>query len=216
MKTIFLSVSLVLALTLSAQEQNALPSRTLLKFSPQHFFVNTLMVGTEHFNSTLSGSWNFSVGVRNQGNNNSFGPNILGADVNVQYRRYVRPMQATVSRKNRSFTQGVYVGPFIQGGFHTVENTFGVMLITDPFGNPVQHRRGWMYETWNVAGGFTLGVQRTLWQVLVLDVFAGGGLRHANTNVISNEFGNVFFNDVFDPGYTGIFPRIGFKIGITL
>jgi hypothetical protein len=100
MKTFFISASLCVALAAAAQPQPAPPSRTLLKLSPQHFIVNTLQVGVERFNTAFSGSWNYSLGIRNQGNDVWPGIHVAGVDGNLQYRRYFKPMlPAENSRK---------------------------------------------------------------------------------------------------------------------
>lgn len=210
---------MILSAMLCAQDASPLPSKMLIKVSPQHFIASTLQVGIEHFNTDFSKSWNFSIGLRNQGNNqNSYSDEVRGGEIDLQFRRYVRPLQQFSSRKNRTYSQGVYFGPFINGGFYTVDdlNTYtwtyrdiNGQLITETSSN------GGKYETQHFAAGFTIGLQRTFWEVLTLDAFVGGGLRATNFTLIAGDRNDIY-NGLLDPGFTGIFPRIGFKVGIAL
>jgi len=215
MKLYVALAALVVATTLPAQEQKTLPSRTLLKLSPQHFIVSTLQIGTERFSRDFSRSWNLAVGVRNQGGSRSYSMQVRGAEIDFQYRKYVRPMQPFTSRKNRSYLQGVYVGPFVNGGIFSVDDEY-FWLSSDMHGNPQWRGSGNKYNSRQVGGGFTIGLQRTFWDVITLDVFAGGGLRYSHINIVSDQFSNEIFTTVTGPGFSGIFPRIGFNIGITL
>lgn len=205
---------------LLAQNAAPLPSRTLFKVSPQHFIASTLQVGIEHFNTDFSKSWNFSIGLRNQGNNqNTYNDEVRGGELDLQYRRYVRPFQTFTSRRNRTYAQGIYVGPFLNGGFYTVDNRYtSTWTYTNSTGQSVTQTDtyGSEYETQHLAAGFTIGLQRTFWEVLTLDAFVGGGLRATNLRMISSGDRNNIYNGLLDPAFSGIFPRIGFKVGIAL
>lgn len=218
MKQVFIISCFLIASAALAQDAKPLPSRTLIKLSPQHFIANTLQIGTEHFNRDFSKSVNFTFGIRNQGGNDMYDRKIRGGDFDFQFRKYVRPLQPFTSRKNRSYVQGIYFGPFINAGMHKVDNEYtSTWTYSGPAGQTTQSvTLGSRYETQHIAGGFTIGLQRTFWDVVALDVYVGGGLRASNINVISNIENREIYTTVMEPGFSGIFPRIGFKLGVAL
>jgi hypothetical protein len=69
----------------------------------------------------------------------------------------------------------------------------------------------------NWGGGFTIGYQKTLWQVIFLEAFVGGGIQYSYI-IRSGQQGLAFFRigGVTDPGYKGILPKVGLNIGIAL
>jgi hypothetical protein len=202
-----------------AQDIKQLQSRSLIKLSPQHFGVNTLQVGTERFNASFTKSWSIAIGFRNQGGNNDYDRKIRGGDLDLQFRKYVRPMQHLTSRKNRSYVQGIYFGPFVNAGMYSIDEQYTSNWINyNPMGQPIQQTQtfGAIYDTRHMAGGFTIGVQRTFWEVLAVDIFVGGGLRSTAIDVISNSDNRSIYSSVVDPSFSGIFPRIGAKLAISL
>ncbi|MCU0420012.1 MAG: hypothetical protein MUC38_10195 [Cyclobacteriaceae bacterium] len=202
-----------------AQEVGSMPSRTWAKISPQHFVINTFQLGVEHFTPDFSGSWNFSGGFRSQGGSGTYDTEIQGGELDIQYRKYVRPMKVYTGRKNRNYVQGVYVGPFVNGGAYAVDDQYSSTWISvDQNGRQVIQSQtyGSVYDTRHVAGGLTIGVQRTFWEVLALDVFVGGGVRFSHVEMRATTPNWSYYTGVLDPGFSGIFPRIGIKLGISL
>jgi len=221
MKTRFVSLALLVsAMAVAQSPAPPLPSRTLLKLSPQHFVASTLQIVVEQFNPDFSRSWNVSIGVRYQENNRGQGREhqgeyIQGADVNIQYRFYVRPIQIVTSPKNRQFAQGLYVGPFLNAGMYEVDDEGYRMSSSSP-GNFSRTAWGNRYNTRHLAGGLTVGLQRTFWKVMMVDVFAGGAFRYCDVEMVSNQVSTERAIGVLHPGFHGFFPRIGFNLGITL
>jgi hypothetical protein len=66
----------------------------------------------------------------------------------------------------------------------------------------------------SVSPGFTLGLQKTLWRVVFLDVYVGGGIRFSDITPPTTS--QYYDSDITDPGYEGIYPKIGAKIGVGL
>ena len=66
--------------------------------------------------------------------------------------------------------------------------------------------------------GFTIGYQKTLWQVLFLEAFGGGGIQFADRKVTGQapEYAYYDYDTITDPAYKGILPKIGMNIGIGL
>lgn len=199
-----------------AQDKTVMP-RAIFKVSPQHFMVGNLQLGLERLNSTYSKSFSFSVGIISQGA--GVGDRTRGIETDLQYRKYIKPVAEYTSRKGRIYTQGIYFGPFINGGYF---RSTGSSNGSGPYYNSAT---GTNYYNANpyatdqrisqVAGGFTFGVQRTFWEVIILDVFVGGGMKLSAIEEI-NPYPYTYYYSITDPGYSGIFPRIGFKLGIGL
>ena len=62
--------------------------------------------------------------------------------------------------------------------------------------------------------GVLIGYQQTFFEILFLEIYVGGGIRTANISDTSSE-ANFYYNDgIFDEDYKGVFPKIGFSIGL--
>ena len=65
--------------------------------------------------------------------------------------------------------------------------------------------------------GPLLGVQIDITKRILIDFFVGGGIRWSDyTNSYTDEIENYGSFGVFDAEYTGVKPKLGFAIGITL
>jgi len=178
--------------------------RAVLKISPFQFVVHTLELGIETFNRTYSKSFNFSVGLRTGSNDYNDGK---GANLELGYRKYVAPMKYR-SRRNRESYQGIYYSLFVRGEYFKGENNNYYYT-----SNPDSYTE----KTYAIAPGFTIGFQKTLWQVILLDAYVGGGIKFSDVEYLTTPPPDYEpYYDIFDPGYSGIFPKIGVKIGIGL
>src|SRR6478736_9040564 len=98
------------------QEQTSIP-RTIFKLSPLYFLENTLKIGIERINKSYTKSYSFSVSARtdNLGQQNEMtGYNGLAGE--FQYRSYIMPLKEYVSKKGRTYQQGLYAAGFLQVG----------------------------------------------------------------------------------------------------
>ena len=73
----------------------------------------------------------------------------------------------------------------------------------------------------NWGTGFVIGVHRTLWNVLFIDAYIGGGIQWSDVirsvtppNVLNYSYGSYY--DIGSPGYQGIMPKFGIQLGIPL
>ncbi len=216
---LFTAMGLLWGCSLLGQEAKPLLSPTLFKISPQHFGVNTLQIGTEHFNSTLSKSLAIDLGIRHHGQFlNTEDLVERGVDVGFQYRTYVRALRYFVTTRKRTLVQGIYAGPFVNAGMVRSRQVTGYYTSSFSSSAPPRFEQTITqndFEDYFFATGFTIGVQRVFWNVLAVDVFAGGGMRWSNIRFLEPQRQQLN-TDVTTPGYQGIFPRIGVKIGITL
>jgi hypothetical protein len=208
-----LAMTLFLPVVVHAQQDVPALPRTLFKFSPQHIGLATLLSEVERFNAARSRSYSFGVGVTYQGQfeQPEQTPVRRGFQMGFQYRKYIKPLAIA----GKSASQGIYVGGFADAGFNRTRELRGWRPDReDP--RRVNHIYS-DYETLFFASGFTLGVQRVFWNVLAVDVFAGGGLRLNQIQMVElGERWAMPHQEIYLPEHEGIFPRIGLKVGIAL
>jgi hypothetical protein len=197
----YLSISTVLIAQEDSEPGFKLP-RTVLKISPFQFIVSTLELGIEAFNPAYSRSFNFSAGFRSGSFDYDEGN---GASLELGYRKYAAPMKYR-ARGNRESYQGVYYSLFVRGEYFKGEDSDYYYSYPDTYTEKI----------FSIAPGFTIGFQKTLWQVILLDAYVGGGIKFSDVEYLTTYDDYVPYYTIYDPGYSGIFPKIGVKIGIAL
>lgn len=203
-----------------AQEADLTLSRTIFKLSPQHFIHNSLKAGIERFNKTHSGSFVFFVTGRLENEDNAFDrEGYDGLAGEIQFRKYISPMKVRTSKKNNIFHQGIYGAAYLQGGSYSGKFSESQAVYDPVTGQYIQQSQYTYKESiGNYGFGFTIGYQKTLWQVVFLEAFVGGGIQFADRVITGNkpEPGFFDYSGIADPGYKGILPKIGLHIGIGL
>jgi hypothetical protein len=196
----------VFAANAQSEEKDLVLPKAVFKISPLHFFTSTLQFGTEVFNSRRSRSFNLDIGIRS---NSNFYDDVRGITTEIGYRKYVKPMTLK-QRKSRQFYQGIYYTFFVQGGYFTGDTDY-----YSPSSMPSNERDKVTIRS--ISPGFYMGLQKTLWEVVLMDIYVGGGIRIAEEEH-SQAIPNKFYGDdgIVDPGFEGIYPRIGIKFGIGL
>lgn len=201
-KTLLLLVLLAGCLFAQAQEENddfKMP-KALLKIYPQAFFVNTLQLGIETFNQSYSQSFNLDVGLRTK--NENYDANYSGVYGDLAYRKYFVPMKFVTKSASRKYYLGVYYSIGFKAGYYKTET------YDDFTGNYDEET-----ELWGLSPSFTIGIQKTIWQVLLLDMFVGGAV---GIPVYPDNAIEVTYPSIFEPAFKGIYPKIGVKIGVGL
>ena len=178
--------------------------RSILKISPFQFALQTFELGIEKFNPNYSKSFNVTAGVRTGSDQTENG---IGGNLELGYRKYPAPMKFR-SRDNHDSYQGIYYNLFLRGEYFKGDNNYY-------FGNN-QSQVNYTATNKSIAPGFTIGYQRTFWQIIILDAYIGGGVKFSNTEFDPGQPYNNMYYSIFDPGYSGVFPKIGVKIGIGL
>ena len=69
----------------------------------------------------------------------------------------------------------------------------------------------------SIEGGALIGVQIDITKRILIDFYMGGGVRFSDSldtyfDIVEEQY-NVS-ESVFDPGYTGVKPKVGFQLGI--
>ncbi len=216
----FLTLPFVLnCLSSFAQEETSIP-RTIFKLSPQHFLESTLKVGVERIGKSYTRSYSLYLSARTDNfghQNDMMGYNGIACE--FQYRSYIMPLKEYLSKKNRTYKQGLYAAGFLQAGnFVTSGKTYVYPYYpTYPPQFP-NYINSYSRDIVNTSLGFTLGVQKVFWNVLFLDIYVGGGFQYSSTIHIGYQPPDGYheYYDMFDPGYKGIIPKMGLSLGMSL
>lgn len=225
MKNLLAILLIVVGWSVYAQDSSQVPgSRSLFKLAPQNFAQNTLKIGIERFNRNFSKSMviylSGMLGDRIEDYDYyAYGYNGLGAE--VQYRKYIMPMEFQVGKKDHEYYQGIYFAGFLQGGSYNADRYSAYFTIDQNTGATIKVVNYDYKETVsNVAFGFTLGWHRTLWKVVYVDIYVGGGLQFADITrsgqLPQYGFDSYYLDAPSDPGYQGIIPKFGVHLGIGL
>ncbi len=226
MKLLMLVFLVISSQIVFGQDENDPTPSALFKAVPQNFIDNTLKIGTEIFNKSRSKSISIFAYGRFDGNTSNepiyYGDKLYnGFGGEAQYRKYLSPLKQYTTRRNKNYLQGIYVGGYVQGAsyldkgdriytnydFINRQQTSAIVTVHESIKN------------WGT--GFTIGLQRTLWSVLFIDVYIGGGIQWSDVtrtitpgNVVNNS--NGYYGWFFAPGYQGIMPKFGVQLGIPL
>jgi hypothetical protein len=216
---LLLAVLSLVSFATFAQETETI-SRTIFKLSPQHFIHNSLKAGIERFNTTHSGSFAFFATGRLENADNAFLPEGYdGLAGEIQFRKYISPMKLRTSRKNNTYHQGIYGAAYLQGGSYSGGFSDEYSFYDPNTGQYVtQYNYSFKESVTNYGFGFALGYQKTVWQVVFLEAFVGGGIQFSQRTISGNKPEQGFFgySGIADPGFEGILPKIGLHIGIGL
>lgn len=226
MRILPLSIFLILSVSAFCQDQLSLPlPRALFKVAPQNFAINTLKIGTEIFNKSRTKSYSLWVYGRFDGNTSSQ-PYYYGDDYykglggEFQYRKYISPMQNYTTRRGRTFLQGIYVSGYLQGASYKNEGEFIYYSYDPSTGQQNNYQVSIEESIGNWGTGFTIGIHRTLWKVLYIDAYIGGGIQWSDVSRTSNSnlksFNYYSYSGITDPAYQGIMPKFGLQLGVAL
>jgi len=217
---------LLAAFTINAQPPKHFGSRTVFKFSPQHLLENTLKVGTEHFDHKRKNSFQLFV-LATWRNKYPVGRNeerlLEGLGAELQYRHYLVPFTSFSSTKQEN-AFGFYFGAFGQGGgYHDTYTSTYEFRNTDTGQSYIKEFH--YQELIRVYSlGLTMGVQRSFWSKLVIELFAGAGYRFVESDIDGERY--IPADCVGCPelkekeewrypalDYTGFYPKAGFNLG---
>jgi hypothetical protein len=201
--TCILFICVVAASHAQQVEANRSPvPRALIKISPLQFFSQTLELSVEMLNHDYSRALQISGSLRSGQSDYIDGH---GAGGTLAYRKYVRPL-TTPTQRNPEAVQGIYYSVFLKADYFTGEEQYWGQSQFDKTEEEIA----------SVSPGFSIGLQRTIFEVLFLDVYIGGGIKFAAVNYVGFTPSEQLDYDVFHPGYDGIYPVVGIKIGVGL
>ena len=204
-----LIIALVLSFQTFSQDQTLPePSSTVVKIHPQQFVDNTFYLSLEKFNKEFKNSINVGLGLT--ASNGDI--NQSGYKAEVQYRYFPLKFSERKNRRNNStYHGGIFTGVYVHNSYNVRKSQYFSYDETSPEPTLVESKE----KVLAFNPGVVIGYQKTFFEKLYLEVFVGGGIRTAITSGASPEY---FFDngDVFGEKYEGVFPKIGFSIGIGL
>jgi len=225
MKTPLFALLFLACIPVFSQDDEILTApRALFKVSPQNFAINTLKVGAEIFNKPRTKSYSLFLYGRFDSNNDTqpyyYGDEFYkGLGGEFQYRKYLTGFKSFQTKRGKDFLQGIYVAGYLTGGtysnkgeffrssydFNTRQSTSYLVSVDD--------------QVINWGTGFTIGVHRTLWRVLFIDAYIGGGIQWSDFNRKFNPslpMSYSSYSGITSPGYQGIMPKFGVSLGVAL
>lgn len=192
MKKITILLSLAFISTFSFAQD------VLVKVSPFHFADGTIYTTYERA-LTNNNSFALSGGYRLSDNGDEYG--WMGE---IQLRKYV--FKPTINKSSESPLAGVYAGLYLNGKYFVEDYK------SSYWSNDRYIERHEDFDIKQVEGGVLMGFQVIFSEKMALDFFFGGGLR--DSQIDNKPLGLDFYNP--ERGYTGIVPKIGFDLGISL
>jgi hypothetical protein len=207
----FLLLTAMYAPTLVAQappvpvKENEGPVKNIIKLSPFHFAEGTFLMSYERMLGEQKSSLMLNLGLHSSNSRNfSTGQATpeFGFQEELQYRVYVVPPQ-DYSRSGRGFWyfKGFYAGPYVS--HRTLQRSVQVW-------DWILQQNVDEKENLNeAAGGVILGAQIAMGNKFFIDFYTGGGVKRS-----FGQIRQTGFIGVTQPGYNGVYPKIGFQIGI--
>ena len=171
-----------------------------IKLYPFAFIKSRFAVSYER---ALTNRWSVQAGLGVVSNDKSdfySGRNVFGYSADVQFRKYLQP--------NQERLEGIYFAPHI--GIKTLE-----FDTEDYYWGPWTGSETITFSSTAVNAGLVMGYQLQILEVVVADVYAGGGYRHTNPNSDFSHDTNIFNrSELREYSSSGVFPTLGLQIGI--
>jgi hypothetical protein len=183
------------------------PVKNIVKISPFHFVEGTFLMSYERMLNEQKSSLMLSLGLHSRtARNFSTGARTpeFGYQEELQYRLYVIP-PLDYSRNGRDFWyfKGFYAGPYVSHRY--LERS---VVVWDWI---LQQNVSEDEKIHEMSGGVVLGVQIALGNKFFMDFYTGGGIKRSIGDIQTTSF-----IAVTEPGYNGVYPKVGFQIGIGL
>lgn len=185
----------------------AIPN-SIIKFLPFELISSTFMIEVEGFNKQGTRSTSFGIGATYSERTDFEEEKVSGVKGELIHRIYITPFSERTSKKGRDYMLGIYGGLFVRGGYEKIEHEFFFSG-----GDQTNTREG----TW-VFPGAMIGVSRTYWDKLLVDLYLGAGIRVIDVSDSNREFQESFYSytHISPLDYGGVAPNIGIKIGLWL
>lgn len=181
------------------------PIKNIIKLSPFHFAAGTFLMSYERMLGEQSSSLMLSLGLHSKSSRNFTTGAVtpeFGFQEELQYRFYaVKPQDYSRNGRDFWFFKGFYAGPFLAHRY--------LQRSTEVWDWILQQNVPQNEKINEFSGGVILGFQIAMGNKFFLDLYTGGGIKRS-----VGDIRQVDFIPVTQPGYNGVFPKIGFQIGI--
>lgn len=220
MKKTFFIFGAMLAVTSAFSQSKSdmqIPS-TILKFSPQHLIRGGLWMSSEFVNKDQKRSHQLSAEImyRQPTDNYSGVTKGVGFTLEYMYKYYLSKFHIEKSLSGRQSANGYYVGMFGQLGYYDEKSRYYIYNPpSGPGGNGTSIEKTNQVITTAVYPGFVIGFQKSLGESFYLDLYAGAGMRVAESKVKTQD---DYFDYKQSPGgyfiyRNGLLPKLGMSLG---
>jgi hypothetical protein len=197
-KIILVSFFAILGFTVNAQKK-AIPGpfKHVVKFNPPMFLFSTMNLSYE-YRPDVAKSFQLSGGITYKSRANDYysvKDYVEGYTGELQIRLYPLAEEGT----DKNLYNNFYVAPYMQYKYYIIKNLF-----KDSYDNNVQVYSTDRFSAYSL--GILTGINNVVNKRFHIDIYIGGGIRLADTK--------KFNDNIFDYGFKGIAPRIGFDLGI--
>lgn len=211
LKKLIISVFCCLSLTSIAQEWELGKNSIKLDFFQFIFSGNIELDYERYFN--LGSSVLVSVGYTFNGVSSQFrNYDRWGMTGEIQYRKFLLPYQPSKNYR-------VYMGPFLRYKFLEYQRTEVVTeYVQNPDGTwiPVDITYDSIDQFSSYYTGFIIGYNSYWGKSVEFDAFIGAGVKINGRAIAADEYDYLqtkTFGAAVNPGYTGVLPRIGVRLG---
>lgn len=221
MKKILLIVFCSSSLFITAQTKDSLMCKNAFGFSPFSLAAQTLNLYYEFmykdFKSIkINPLYKYKEEVSYNGN----------LEVSEGYGLSIaNKLPIFIHHPTKNYLSKMYLAPFLMYMYsHERDERSDEYTIT--YDEPDYYNYDYYYPTYTTysirdlyfnsfSGGVLIGFDFTILKKLNIDIFLGGGLRRTKSNLHSYDYKyETFSSNVFQPGYNGVFAKIGFDLGI--
>lgn len=181
------------------------PIKNIVKISPFHFAEGTFLMSYERMLGQQKSSLMLNVGLHSRTSravNSALGAPEFGVQEELQYRLYVVvPQDHSRNGNGFWFFKGLYAGPYV--GHRLLQRSVQAW-------DWILQQNVTQNENLNeIGGGVLLGVQIAMGNKFFIDFYTGGGIKRSFGQIRQSTFISSI-----EPGYNGVYPKIGFQIGI--
>lgn len=197
-KVILLIVLISFSLYGNAQNSKAAgPYKHVVKFNPPQFLLSTMQLSYE-YRPDIAKSFQFTFGTTYKartGDYYSIKDYVEGYIGEFQIRLYPLAEESLDNNLYNNF----YVAPQLSYKYFVIKD-----LYSDYYTQEVQVYSTDRFSAYSL--GLVTGINSVINKRFHIDIYLGGGIRLADTE--------KFNDNIFDYGFKGIAPRIGFDLGI--
>ena len=191
----------------NSQKKNWLDEekKNTFKISQTSFAANTFLLGYERSVGKFNSLQLYVSATAYKKNNGSLideEKSIFGGSAELQFRTYLLPRERNL--------KGLYATPYVKYQSIKIKNVFDNTSYNGT--STFTYTTVEDYYINSFSGGVIIGYQFIFSNIIVLDLYAGGGVKVSDSNKKTSILDEPPF--IFFPNYTGVSPKAGIKIGV--
>ena len=210
--TLFTVLALTLSVAFGQDPVHQTIPNSIVKFLPIELAYSTFMIELEDFNKQGTRSTSFGIGATYSERTDYEDEKVSGIKGELIHRIYISPFSQRTSKKGRNYMLGIYGGLFLRGGYEKIESDFNFWNGATSTDQTNTREGTWIFP------GAMIGVARTYWDKLLIDLYLGAGVRAVNVDDSNPNFDHFYdyYYHVSPLDYGGVAPNIGVKMGLWL